>query len=176
MCEYTYLMCYIRVYNELYMSTPASFNVFDGFGEYQVKILFQGWYTATVWQFVLSCLGLFVFTVVYHLIRWARASIEQSIRLATNKLSDKYIAEETVRLVHTNNTPPTANSRREQELFGLYVGLFFLSVFLNAIWLFVNMANMTFNPWVFISVVLGHAVGEVSVHAKIVKLSSSSSI
>lgn len=152
-------------------STPVpntTFNVFDSFAEYQVKILFQGWYTATVWQFALSCLGLFTFSVIYHLLRWLRCNVEKWIRQTSARMTDKFVAEETVRLVQQQSMNfPT---HREGHICGLYVALYVLSVLQTAIWLLISMANMTFNPWVFISIVLGYSIGDISVHAKISRI------
>lgn len=151
----------------------GNFNVFDSFADYQVKILFQGWYTLTVWQFALSCVGLFTFSVVYHLLRLLRVRVEKVIRGVNERLSDRYIAEETENLVKRNGiiTDSTTRERnRSRELIGLYVGIFVLSTVQTALWLLLSMANMTFNPWVFLSIVLGYSLGDVAVHGKIASL------
>lgn len=154
------------------MSTPGNFNVFDGFAEYQVKILFQGWLTVTVWQFALSCIGLFSFSIVYHLLKWLRVRLEKSIRGVMHRMSDRYIAEETENLVKKNSIENGAGNSRERarELVGLYVALFVLSTVQTTLWLLLSMANMTFNPWVFMSIVLGYSIGDVAVHGKIANL------
>lgn len=155
-----------------------SANVFDNFTDYQVKILFQGWYTLTVWQFTLSCVGLFAFTVVYHLLRLLRVRIEKVIRGVNERLSDRYIAEETENLVKRNGVMTDSTTRernRGRELIGLYVAMFVLSTVQTALWLLLSMANMTFNPWVFLSIVLGYSLGDVAVHGKIASLRSSGS-
>lgn len=142
-----------------------TFNVFDGFSEYQVKILFQGWYTLTVWQFALSCLGFFTFTIVWHLFRWMRAFLEKEIRKAMHRMSDQFVAEETVKLMERNTNMSQSSS--SSKMMGLYVAFTILSAIQIGLWLLIMMANMTFNPWVFLSIVLGYAVGDVAVHAKI---------
>ena len=147
------------------MST--AFNVFDGFSDYQVKILFQGWYTLKIWQFAVSCVALFTLAVVYHLLRWSRTYLDRQIRQSLTRVTERYVAEETVRLVHTSTTPPKG---RECHLIGLYVAWWVLTVVMNALYLLLSMANMTFNPWVFLSIVLGFSTGELSVHAKINRL------
>ena len=145
----------------------SSFNVFDSFSDYQVKILFQGWYTVRVWQFALSCLALFMVCIVYHLLRWSRASLERHVRTNLTRITERYVAEETVRLVEQTNTIPKG---RECQVVGLYTAWWMLTMVMNALFLFVSMANMTFNPWVFLSVVTGHSVGELCVHAKIMRI------
>jgi hypothetical protein len=156
------------------MSTPntntnTNFNVFDSFSEYQVKILFQGWLTVTVWQFAASCVGLFAFSIVFHLLRWLKVRLERVIADTINKLSDKYVSEEAQHLVG-QGVVVNRTSARERELIGLYVALWVLSTIQTTLWLLLSMANMTFNPWVFISIVMGYSVGEVAVHGKIAHL------
>lgn len=145
----------------------SSFNVFDGFSEYQVKILFQAWYTVRVWQFALSCVALFTFCILYHLLRWGRVSLERHLRQHLTRISERYVAEETVRLVQQTHTIPKG---RECQVVGAYAAWFVLTCVMNALWLLLSMANMTFNPWVFLSIVLGYSVGELCVHAKISRL------
>lgn len=100
--------------------------------------------------------------------RWLRAHVEKWIRETSARMNEKYIAEETVRLVQQQST--SYPKHRESHICGLYVALFVLSIIQNAIWLLISMANMTFNPWVFFSIVLGYSIGDVSVHAKISRL------
>lgn len=157
------------------MPTPLNSNVFDNFSEYQVKILFNGWYTLTIWQFALSCTGLFFFAILYHLLRLGRAHLDHHLRVAQNRLSDKYVAEETARLM-SQNIPTVVNIKgRESTVCGLYAGLFFMSIFQVGLWLFISMANMTFNPWVFLSILLGYSTGDVLFSTKIHRLNSQGS-
>lgn len=155
--------------------SSTGFNVFDTFGDYQVRILFQGWFTTTVWQFALSCLGLFLFTILFHGMRLLRTRLEHSIQVAVKRVGDRYVAEETEHLVKQGVMPsPSANHRRECNVVGLYGALFVLTTVQMGIWLLLMMANMTFNPWVFLSIILGYSVGDLAVHGKIAKIRSES--
>lgn len=137
-------------------------NVFDGWTDYKINFLFTSWSTAYVWQFVLTCLAIFTASLTCHLIRWGREFIKKELyKINMDRLNEK---EETMRLMKNLALPVKDNSGC------LTFSYFVISLLYYTLCLFVLLGSMTFNPWIFISTVLGYSIGDTVVFKKVMEL------
>lgn len=137
-------------------------NVFDGWADYQIKFLFSSWVTNKVWQFCLTCLAIFFASFSCHLFRWLREFIKKELyKFNLDRLNEK---EETMRLMKNLALPVKDNTGC------LMFSYFLVSMFYYTLSLFVICGAMTFNPWIFISVILGYSLGDLSVFKKVMDL------
>ncbi len=131
-------------------------NVFDNWTEYKIKILFSSWSTLEIWQFALTCLAFFTLSLSCHLLKWLVVFLKNEVyKINMDRLNEK---EENVRLMKNLSIPI-----KESNACCLTFSYFVASLFYYTTCLLVLMACMTFNPWIFVSIVLGYSVGDVSV-------------
>ena len=133
--------------------------VFDGWGDYQFRLLFSFWNIQKPWQLGLSCLGLFVVCISLHLIKMLRGYIKSRITINKNKIKK---AEDLERqhLIEKSETKTSSCC--------LYFGYLMTSIVFYTLLLLLTLATTTFNPWIFTSLVLGYTVGDMIVIDKLI--------
>lgn len=150
------------------MATPINQNIFDSFGEYQIRILFSSWYTRTVWQFVSSCVGIFLFSMGVHFLKWWKKTLYYRIyRAKWFELNCKNEEEQQILLNNKKYGP--ISSPPDRNTGWITLGYFTISLIQFGIVMFLAMILMTFNPWIFLSILLGHFTGELIVFSKIME-------
>lgn len=153
------------------MSTNVA-NVFDSFSEYKIKILFQPWATDNVLHFALSCMGLMVFAGLYHLLRYGRLALEHSLYIAYMKspeVYERHRTEERAGLTSTEyHLAPLPTPKINACL--VYSCLALVLFVKHAYGMLIVLAMMTFNPWVFLSVILGYTTGDMAVQRVVMKM------
>lgn len=154
-------------------------NTFDSILEYRVKILFEAWSTTTVVQFVFSCIGLMGLAICVHLFKWARAWLTSHVRASMDRRlkmerlqQDVPDASDKSRLVSSEyHLQPLPQAK--YSLVSLHFATMLVGICHHALVLFLVMAAMSFNPWVFLSLVLGYSLGEVIVLKPVTSLALS---
>jgi len=131
--------------------------VFDGWSDYQFRLLFSFWNIQKPWQLGLSCLGLFTVCISLHLIKMLRGYIKSRITINKNKKLDEM--ERQHLLIKTESTSSTCC---------LHFGYLMASMLFYTILLLLTLATTTFNPWIFTSLVLGYSVGDLIVIDKLI--------
>lgn len=149
------------------MATPINQNVFDSLSEYQIRILFSSWYTRTVWQFLSSCVAVFVFTMSFHLLKWWKKTLYY--RIYRSKWFDLNCKSEEEQQILLNTKKHLSSSPPDRNTCTITFGYFMISLVQSALLMFLVMILMTFNPWIFISMLLGHFTGELIVFSKIIE-------
>jgi hypothetical protein len=140
------------------MPTSDKNAVFDNWTEYQIRILFEGWNTKNIWQFALSCGGIFCLCMTLQFFDLLKDYVKTKIYLKY-----KHQNEERIELIkEMNGENKSYDSCPNCTKFGYY--LVSLLYYLN--FLFVILCVTTFNPWVFFSIGLGYATGELIVFRK----------
>lgn len=138
----------------------SSFNIFDSWTEYRVHILFTPWYTTTVLQFVLSCIGLFLVSMLLAALVTARVVMVDRRRRAQKN------AEDRARLLGGTTEPTPV--RKLESLACWYAGFVATVLCQYVLGALVGMALMSFNPWVFVAIVGGYLSGDVlTVHVQL---------
>ncbi len=123
-------------------------NVFDKFTEYQIKILFKDWYTKTVWQFALSCFGMFGFCLFFYLLKWCRESIKTNMYCKgylENEERTSFIEKKTVYKSRCSN----------------FVCYYLISIMYYSTGVLILLSLTTFNPWICLSIVFGYSTAEI---------------
>lgn len=153
------------------MSTNVS-NVFDSFAEYKIKILFQTWATDNVLHFALSCVGLMVFAGLYHAIRYGRMALEHALYISYMKspeVYERHRTEERAGLTSTEyHLAPLPTPKINACL--TYFSLSLIAMLQHAYGLLLLLAVMTFNPWVFLAVIVGYTTGDMAVQPVVMKM------
>lgn len=126
-------------------------NVFDRFTEYQIRILFSGWYTEKVWQFGLSCIGFFFFCLFFHVLKWCRESIK------TNMYCKGYLQDEE----RAGFIEKRASSNISKMKCSNVVCYYLISLVYYSTSVLLLLALTTFNPWICLSIVMGYSTGEI---------------
>lgn len=152
-------------------------NVFDSFSEYKIKILFQPWSTNNVLHFALSCIGLMVFSGLYHIIRYGRMSLEHNLYVAYMKSPELYErhtsdSEERAGLTSTEYhlAPLPKPSKASKDICLVYFSLSLVTFIQYAYGMLLFLSVMTFNPWVFIAVITGYTAGDIATQPAVMKI------
>lgn len=138
------------------MSAAPIANVFDSWSETHVRILFNPWYITNWWGLLLSCTGLFVGAGMLAVLVWCKAmTIRQRER-------QERTDEERARLLAGGTYPDHLSVPRPEQrsLVCWYLGYLSLSLITHVFGAFIGMALMSFNPWVFVSIVFGYTIGD----------------
>lgn len=134
-------------------------NIFDGWNEYQFRFLFNFWNIQKPWQLGMTCLGVFTVCISLHLIKMLRGYIKSRITISKNKRRSDNL--ETQNLLY-NNTKVSCSPCC------MYLSYFLSSLLFYTVLLLLTLATTTFNPWIFISLVLGYTVGDMIVVDKLI--------
>ena len=144
------------------MNNITALNVFDSWNEYQMKILFNGWETTRPWQFILSCIGVVSFGVILNLLVLLRTYIKNKIYESNITLFNTYNEGENIKLIHKR--------KETNSICGWKVLYFFISLGFYVSFGLIQLILTTYNPWLFISVVLGYSIGDIITVNKIINL------
>ena len=137
---------------------------FQSWSEYQVKILFDGWDVTEKWQFALSWFAIVFSAVGYHALRYSIESMETYREIALNKeIKGGNITEN---LVHKHDkgagTPLTGDIGHSSlmssvKYYAVHASLIALSYGIS---LMLMLVAMTYNPWLFIALMVGWGIGD----------------
>jgi hypothetical protein len=135
---------------------PQGPAVFDGWGEYQLRLLFSFWNIQTKWQFGLSCLAVIIGCIGLHGIIFLRRYIKFLImqRTSTHMMVEK--PEDRTQLV-------LKKTIKEGNIVGLKICYFFSTILFYFFILMLTLVTTTFNPWLFTSLIIGYSLGEMIV-------------
>lgn len=140
----------------------SSINVFDNWGDYKMTLLFNWWETKTVSNFVLSCVGIFGLAFIVQMFVWLSEVIKHKIyKINVNSLSVE-LSEDSVKLLEKKiyfTTP-----------FWWEILYFFVSFAYYSLYGFMFLLLGTYNPWIFISIMLGYSIGGVIVNNRLIKM------
>lgn len=141
-------------------------NVFDSFRQVRTTVLISEWTTQTTTQLVITCLGLFVASIIYPFIRKGRMMLTTSLaqqrkrqvmeKCSTPDEQDRLVSTE----YHLAALPPPP---RVCPPWLEYMAWAFVTLFENVYGLLILLTLMAFNPWIFMSVVVGYTTGELIV-------------
>lgn len=143
------------------MSTANTQNVFDNWSEYQLRLLFYGWEIKTRWQFGLSCLAVFCIPLLSHLVILTREHIQYQIYCVME--NESLFLEEYQGLTKSRTAHPKCWSKSS-----LYTSYFFISIFYYTFLFLSTLIASSFNPWVFVSLVLGYSTGDILTRSKLI--------
>lgn len=145
------------------MSTANTQNVFDSWSEYQLRLLFYGWEIKTKWQFGLSCFAVFCIPLLSHIIILAREYIQYQIYCMME--NESLFLEEYQGL--TKRKSPHSKCWSKPSL---YTSYFFVSLFYYTCLFVSTLIASSFNPWVFLCLVLGYTTGDILSRPKLISV------
>lgn len=133
-------------------------SVFDGWGDYQFRLLFSFWNIQTKWQLALSCITLFAVCISLHLIKMLRAYLKSKISI--------------IRTINQNTGDIErqhliTNYQSKGSLCCLYFGYLMSSMVFYTLIILLTLASTTFNPWIVTSLVLGYSIGDMIIIDKL---------
>lgn len=143
------------------MSTANTQNVFDSFSEYQLRLLFYGWDIKTRWQFGLSCLAVFCIPLLSHLVILTREYIQCQLYCMLE--NESLFIEEYQGLTKRQSPHPKCWSKSS-----LYISYFVVSLFYYIFLFLSTLIASSFNPWIFVSLILGYSTGDILTRPKLI--------
>lgn len=111
---------------------------FASWSSYQLKIIFNSWNVTTRWEFVIAWICVFIFSIFYHWLRYILCQVENTYfksRLVSDGSNAHFLSMG--RFVHS-----------------------IVNAMLYGSGLFMMLIAMTYNPCLFLSLVLGYATGD----------------
>ncbi len=151
------LYLYVR-YKRNMVANDTKNNVFDNWTEYQIRILFRGWETQTVWQFILSCVAIFGACLTLNLFVLLKEYIKTTIYSKYNRQN-----EERVELIRESRDRDVSYDKCCNCV---RFGYFLISILYYMNLIFITLCATTFNPWICLSIVLGYSTGELMIFHK----------
>lgn len=146
-------------------NSPA---IFDGWGEYQLKVLFSFWNIQKEWQFALSCIAIICGCMGLFGLILLRQYLKHNIAIHCNMNLVVERPEDTAKLVYKRTV------KQSTGLWCIKLCYFITSLLFYCLLLFLALITTTMNPWLFVSLVFGYSLGEILIldHAVQLKLES----
>ena len=119
--------------------------IFGSFNDYKIQILFQSWDITEPWQFALSCIAVAIFSACFQLLDCWIISLDHAMlsNIKSVQHQSSYV---------TSNIRPIGWS-----CVNIFHGIF--STLKFGLSLMLMLIAMLFNPWLFVSLIIGHFVG-----------------
>ena len=138
-------------------ATSSMGPTFTSWDSYEVTLLFKGWQTENSWQFALTWFVVVMATMSLHYFECAYLSMKSSMM--------QVLAKHSAELAEMDSSPPITPDKftRSTRPFGwqitkLCMGL--LSAMRYAMTLFLMLTAMTYNPSLFLALVVGFFIGD----------------
>lgn len=135
--------------------------LFDSWNEYQIKLLFNFWNVQYKWEFALTCIIIFVSSILLQYIFLLLKYIEYKILEVISNNNERDI-EERRQLVFKKSDPKSCAC--------LKLGYFATSFVFYGLFLILSLIVTTLNPWIVMSLVLGYSLGSVLILNKLMVL------
>mmetsp|Transcript_36055 Transcript_36055/g.36742 ORF Transcript_36055/g.36742 Transcript_36055/m.36742 type:complete len:162 (-) Transcript_36055:210-695(-) len=144
----------MKMNNEMHMMMPMTFTSFT---DYKLKLLFDSWDIQTKWQFFLSWLTVCLMTIFYHFVKYLIICLEDICTKKYGASSDDVrVADLFKRLI------PEGNGASDRAMMRCVYRLIHSTlVALNyGLALMLMLVGMTFNPMLFLALVIGYGIGD----------------
>lgn len=149
---------------------------FSSWGTYKVSILFSSWEVSSKWEFTLSCFAIILATIIYHAVRYLIYILEDFMYLKTRqgssiidrteytKVGEPNLDDERVTATDMSDASVHLSAARYLLLRAVHSVLSGLNYGLA---LMLMLVAMTYNPTLFLMLMIGYALGDFIFFAKI---------